>query len=68
MSLSTFSSHANYNDLITYGSSLNTSKLILVHGSAESKKCLAEGLRKAISERNKTFRVISSFMGMVVHL
>lgn len=68
MSLSTFSSHANYNDLITYGSSLNTSKLVLVHGSAESKKCLADGLRKAISERNKTFRVISSFMGMVIHL
>lgn len=68
MSLSTFSSHANYDDLITYGSSINTSKLVLVHGSTESKKCLSDGLRKAISERNKTFRVITSFMGMVIHL
>lgn len=68
ISLTTFSSHANYNDLLTYGSSLNTNKLVLVHGSQDSKKRLAEGLREAISKKNKTFRVINSFKGMVVHL
>lgn len=68
ISLTTFSSHANYRDLVTFGSSLNTNKLILVHGSQESKKCLAEGLREAISNKNKTFRVINSFKGMTIHL
>ena len=68
ISLSTFSSHANYEDLVTYGSSINTNKLVLVHGSAESKKNLAEGLKDAISDKNKTYRVINSFKGMVLHL
>jgi len=68
ISLTTFSSHANYDDLITYGSSVNTNKLVLVHGSPESKKNLAEGLREAIYKKNKTFRVINSFKGMAIHL
>lgn len=68
VTLSTFSSHANYNDLVKFGSSLNTNKLILVHGSDESKRDLASGLREAISKNNKTYRVISAFKGMVVHL
>ena len=68
ITLSTFSSHANYNDLIKYGSSLNTNKLILVHGSAESKQCLSAGLKEAISNNNKTYKVVSAFRGMVAHL
>lgn len=68
ISLSTFSSHANYDDLVKFGSSLNTTKLILVHGSAESKKCLADGLKRAISKNDKTYRVLSAHKGMVVHL
>lgn len=68
ISLSTFSSHAGFKDLIRFGSSLLTNKLVLVHGSAESKKCLSEKLREAISRNNKTYRVISAFKGMVVHL
>lgn len=68
ISLSTFSSHANYNDLITYGSSLNAGKLVLVHGSTESKNNLAKGLREAISDKSKTFKVVSSFKGMTIHL
>ena len=68
LTLSTFSSHAGYSDLITYGSSLNTNKLILVHGSANAKKCLSAGLQDAISKKNKTYRVVSAFRNLVVHL
>lgn len=68
ITLSTFSSHANHSDLIRYGSSLNTNKVILVHGSAEDKKCLSEKLKEAISKNDKTYRVMSAFRGMIVHL
>ena len=68
ITLSTFSSHANHSDLIKYGSSLNTNKVILVHGSAEGKKCLSEKLKEAISKNDKTYRVMSAFRGMIVHL
>lgn len=68
ITLSTFSSHANNNDLIKYGSSLKTNKLVLVHGSSESKKKLSEKLKEAISKNDKTYRVISSFKDMVIHL
>ena len=66
--LSTFSSHASHNDLIKYGSSLNTNKLILVHGSVQGKACLSEKLKDAISKNDKTYRVMSASRGMVVHL
>ena len=48
ITLGTFSSHANAKDLIEFGSSLNTNKLVLVHGSSEAKKNLKENLEKAI--------------------
>lgn len=68
ITLSTFSSHANYNDLIKYGSSLRTNKLLLVHGSTEGKRCLSADLQEAIYKNDKSYRVISTFKGMVVHL
>lgn len=68
ISLSTFSSHANRDDLIKYGSSLNTNKLILVHGSEESKKSLSESLKKSISKNDKTFKVLCSNKGMKISL
>lgn len=68
ITLSTFSSHAGHEDLIKYGSSLLTNKLVLVHGSAESKICLANKLKEAISKNNKTYKVIPSVKDMVVHL
>lgn len=68
ITLSTFSSHANYKDLIKIGSSLNTNKLVLVHGSEESKKNLAVGLREAISKNNKTYKVACATKDMVIHL
>lgn len=68
ITLSSFSSHANYNDLIKYGSSLNTNKLVLVHGSEESKKCLMAGLKEAISKNDKTYKVVCANKGMAIHL
>ena len=68
ITLSTFSSHAGYDDLITYGSSLNTEKVVLVHGTNESKKCLAENLRSSISENNKTYKVVISTKDMIINI
>lgn len=68
ITLSTFSSHANHNDLIEYGSSLNTNKLVLVHGSEESKRCLSAKLKEAISKNDKTYKVICANKDMVIHL
>lgn len=68
ISLSTFSCHADYNDLIKYGSNLNTNKLVLVHGTKESKECLADGLREAISKNDKTYRVLTSVKDMRISL
>lgn len=68
ITLSSFSSHANQNELIEYGSSLSTNKLILVHGSEESKKQLSERLSEEISKKGKTYRVVCSTKGMVVYL
>lgn len=68
ITLSTFSSHANCNDLVKYGSSLKTNKIVLVHGSAEAKKCLATKLAEAISKNDKTYRVIQSFKGLMIRL
>ena len=68
ITLSSFSSHAGHDDLVTFGSSLNCEKLILVHGESDSKRCLAEELKAAISKNDKTYRVLCAFRGMVVHL
>ena len=68
ITLSTFSSHANRNELIKFGSSLNTNRLVLVHGSEESKKSLSESLRDEISKNNKTYKVSCSNKDMVVWL
>lgn len=66
--LSTFSSHASHSDLVKYGSSLDTNKLILVHGSEESKKCLSDALNEAICKNDKSYRVVISHRDMVVNL
>lgn len=66
--LSTFSSHASHSDLVKYGSSLDTNKLILVHGSEESKKCLSDALNEAICKNDKSYRVVISHRDMIVNL
>jgi metallo-beta-lactamase family protein len=68
ISLLTFSSHANRDDLIEYGSSIQTEKLILVHGSTEAKNSLKEDLKKAISKKDKTHKVLASSKDMYLKL
>ena len=68
ITLSTFSSHASNADLVKYGSSLNTNKIVLVHGSDKSKHCLAEQLSNAISKNDKTYKVVSAYRGLIINL
>lgn len=68
ITLSTMSSHAGFSDLIKYGSDLCTNRLILVHGSRESKENLKNSLEKEISKNNKSYKVTCSVKDMVVHL
>lgn len=68
ITMSTFSSHANFNDLVRYGSNLKTNQLVLVHGSPEAKNCLKQHLKEEISKNNKTYKVTCSEKGMVIPL
>ena len=68
ISLTTFSSHANRDELITYGSKINTEKLVLVHGSTVAKNSLKEDLKNAISKEDKSFKVIAATKDMFISL
>lgn len=68
ITMSTFSSHANFNDLLKYGSKLRTNQLILVHGSNEAKNCLRKYLKEEISKNNKTYKVTCSERDMIITL
>ena len=68
ISLQTFSSHASQKDLIKIGSKCNCEKLVLVHGSIESKNCLKHELQEAISKEDKTFKVVASNKDMMLYL
>lgn len=68
ITLSSFSNHANHKDLVKYGSSLKTNKLILVHGTEDSKNCLREDLKVAISNNDKTYKVVCASKDMTVRL
>ena len=68
ITMSTFSSHANFNDLLKYGGNLNTNLLVLVHGSIEAKNCLKEHLKEEISRNDKTYKVKCSEKGMIIPL
>ena len=64
----TMSSHANRKDLLEYGSSVNTEKLILLHGSPEAKGSLKEDLQKEISKKDKCFKVVAATKDMYLRL
>ena len=66
--MQSFSSHANFNDLLKYGSNLRTNQLILVHGSIEAKNCLRKYLKEEISKNNKTYKVTCSERDMIIPL
>lgn len=68
LTLSTYSSHANHDELVKYGSNLNTNMLVLVHGSKSSKEKLAKDLKENISKNDKSYRVRISDMDMTILL
>lgn len=68
ISLTTFSSHANRKELLTYGSKINTEKLVLVHGSTVAKNSLKEDLQEAISKEDKSFKVLAATKDMFIRL
>ncbi len=68
INLTTFSSHAPHDDLVQYGASFNTNKLILIHGSIEAKTKLKKDLEYKISENNKTYKISIGTIGMFVRL
>ena len=68
ITMSTFSSHASFYDLLQYGANLNTTKLVLVHGSEEAKRCLKEHLESEVSKNNNTYKVITSKKDMIIPL
>lgn len=68
ITMSTFSSHANFNDLLKYGGNLNTNKLILCHGSTEAKNCLKEHLKEEISKNDKSYKVVCAEKDMIIPL
>lgn len=68
ITLSSFSSHASREDLIEFGTELNTEKIVLVHGSTEAKLSLQEDLVDSLRKNDKTTRVLVSNKDMVVHL
>ena len=68
IALSSFSSHANRNDLLEFGSSQSCERIYLVHGSEQSKIELAEDLRKELSKKNKTSKVYVTTKDMICRL
>lgn len=54
----TFSSHASQKDLIDYAKNCNCNKIVLMHGSLESKDELKIELDKEMSKANRTTKVI----------
>ena len=68
LTLSTYSSHANHDELVNYGSNLNTNMLVLVHGSKSSKEKLAKDLKENIPKNDKSYRVRISDMDMTILL
>lgn len=68
ITLSSFSSHANHDELVKFGSNLKTNKLILVHGDEDAKNDLRNDLVHAISKNNKTYKVLCSSKDMFCKL
>lgn len=58
ISLNSFSSHMQYDDLKWYYSSYNFDKIALVHGDFKTKVIFAKELQEELSNKNKTGKVI----------
>lgn len=58
VSLKSFSSHMQFNELLDYYSSVNTQKIILVHGDKDAKIEFSKVLQEKIGMNNSTTKVI----------
>ena len=56
--LSSFSSHMQYDDLMSYYSHINSPKIALVHGDFKQKCEFTKELQEEIYKNNRTGRVI----------
>lgn len=66
--LDTFSSHMDYNGLLTYGGKTRTNNLVLVHGDMEGKLKLKPNLIEERSKNNLNGNVIIGKQGMFIEL
>lgn len=57
-SLKSMSGHAPFSQLLEYYSEINTSKIILHHGSMKAKETLANELKKELEKKCKTTRIV----------
>lgn len=68
ITMTTMSSHANFNDLLKYGGNLNTNLLVLCHGSTEARECLKSHLREEVSKNDKSYKVKCAEKDLVIPL
>ena len=68
VSLHSYSSHMQHDDLINYYKNLNCEKIYLCHGDEQARIELKEDLEKALSESCKSTRVIIINKGMKISL
>lgn len=68
ITMSSFSSHANTSDLVTYAGAQNTNRIVLVHGEPEAKQELKQLISKEFSRQDKTAQVIASRKNMIIEL
>ena len=67
-SLNTFSSHANYSQLLQYYQEIRYNKLALVHGNAKDKIEFAQVLQDKLIDQGKSAKVISIAKGQKIYL
>lgn len=65
--LNSFSSHADYNELMDYLSSARYNTLYLVHSEQSSKIKFAEELRNRLSKKDRTDKVVATTKDQHIH-
>lgn len=68
VSLNTFSSHMQYDDLLNYYSDVNADKIALVHGEMSTKLNFGKDLEEILSKKHKTTKITIVNKGTKIHL
>lgn len=68
ITLSSYSSHANHQDLVKYAGQVRTNTLVLVHGDPDAKQALKKEILKECSKQDKTTKVVVSERKMLFPL